>query len=136
MRFGIAVKRKPVADEWQTIGVWAGENTPVNAVFMNPVVKANIPPYTDEEVGGASDAIFNYTAHRRVWVGFKKGAAVMWSPSYYYVWHRRVSEVSSLVTHQEKLDYAQKNGLAYRSKFASIRPKKKSFIRDQENLRL
>jgi hypothetical protein len=39
-------------DEWQTIGVWAGENTPVNAVFMNPVVKANIPPYTDEEVGG------------------------------------------------------------------------------------
>jgi hypothetical protein len=37
----------------------------------------------------------------------------MWSPSYYYVWHRRVSEVSSLVTHQEKLDYAQKNGLAY-----------------------
>jgi hypothetical protein len=100
-------------DEWQTIGVWARENTPVNAVFMNPVVKANIPPYTDEEVGGASDAIFNYTAHRSVWVGFKKGAAVMWSPSYYYVWHRRVSEVSSLVTHQEKLDYAQKNGLAY-----------------------
>lgn len=37
----------------------------------------------------------------------------MWSPSYYYVWHRRVSEVSSLVTHQEKLDYAQKNGLSY-----------------------
>ena len=100
-------------DEWQMIGVWARENTPVDAIFMNPVVKANIPPYTEEEVGGASDAIFNYTAHRRVWVGFKKGAAVMWSPSYYYVWHRRVSEVSSLVTHQEKLDYAQKNGLSY-----------------------
>ena len=39
-------------DEWQMIGVWARENTPVDAIFMNPVVKANIPPYTDEEVGG------------------------------------------------------------------------------------
>ena len=39
-------------DEWQMIGVWARENTPVDAIFMNPVVKANIPPYTEEEVGG------------------------------------------------------------------------------------
>ena len=100
-------------DEWQTIGVWARENTPSNAIFMIPVVRANQPPYTDEEVGGASDAIFDYTAQRLVWVNFKKGAAVMWSPSYYDTWHRRVNEVSSLVNHRQKVDYAHRNGISY-----------------------
>jgi hypothetical protein len=41
------------------------------------------------------------------------GAAVMWSPSYYNLWHRRVGELKSMVSHHDKLDYAQINNIDY-----------------------
>ena len=33
---------------------------------------------------------FQFSSQRRVWIDFRNGAAVLWSPSYYDEWHRRV----------------------------------------------
>ncbi len=101
-------------DEWWTIGAWARKSTPVTAVFETPVVSFNQKKGLSEgEAEGVDDTIFEYASHRLVWVDFKRGAAVMWSPSYYSVWHHRVSEASSKISLEEKLDYARKNNIDY-----------------------
>ena len=47
-------------------------------------------------------AIFEFVSHRRIWVDYKRGAAAMWTPSYYRTWLARLTEVeglNSLSTH-------------------------------------
>ena len=52
-------------------------------------------------------------SHRRVWVDFRRGAAVMWAPSYYATWWKRVSEVMALGTLADKLAYARQHDIDY-----------------------
>jgi hypothetical protein len=101
-------------DEWRRIGEWARASTPLDATFMVPVVNWNFPKnYSGEQLDASDNAIFESTAHRKIWVDFKRGAAVMWSPSYYGIWRRRVDEESSLSTWQDKDSYAREKGISY-----------------------
>jgi hypothetical protein len=54
---------------------------------------------------------FQLQARRVVWVGWKQGAAVMWSPSFYGQWMPRYEAVSKLNTPQDFIAYAQRNGI-------------------------
>jgi hypothetical protein len=57
--------------------------------------------------------IFEYVSQRRVWVDFKRGAAVMWSSSYYPVWRERVTDMLRLSSLDEELAYAARNDVSY-----------------------
>jgi hypothetical protein len=60
-----------------------------------------------------SSAMFGYSSHRRVWVDWRIGAAVMWSPSYHDVWAVRYREVQALRSLEDALIYAKKNSINY-----------------------
>jgi hypothetical protein len=86
--------------EWKEIGHWARANTSPDAVFLIPYQETD-------------SVIFQYASHRRIWVDKKRGAAVMWMPSYYATWWPRVSEVSRLTSLSEMSLYASQNGISY-----------------------
>ncbi|WP_367849296.1 hypothetical protein [Rhodoferax sp. WC2427] len=52
---------------------------------------------------------FQFRTQRPVWIDLKQGAAVMWDPSFYWQWMPRFTEVNSLVTPNDYLNYAAKN---------------------------
>src|SRR5258708_33098413 len=58
-------------------------------------------------------SIFEFVSHRRVWVDYKRGAAVMWMPSYYRVWRTRLAEVEALNSLDQRVAYADRNGIDY-----------------------
>ncbi len=94
-----------VLAKWATVGTWARAHTPPEAVFL--VELSSSGPWF------SSSLIFEHTAHRSVWVDTKRGAAVMWSPSYYPIWRQRLTEVQALRTHDERLAYARQHNLAF-----------------------
>ncbi|MDR0779343.1 MAG: hypothetical protein LBF16_01435 [Pseudomonadales bacterium] len=55
----------------------------------------------------------NFQLHARtpVWVDWKQGAAVMWSPAFYWIWHPRYNAVQQLQTPEQFADYARANGI-------------------------
>jgi hypothetical protein len=74
-----------------------------DAIFLIPTqplpsdarpAASNAPPHDPAE----NSETFEFASHRRVWVDFRRGAAVMWTPSYYATWWTRVSEVMALGT--------------------------------------
>ena len=85
--------------EWADVGGWARRNTPANAVFL-------IADENDSE-------IFEYASQRRLWITWKRGAAVMWLPSYYSIWHARLEEIQVLASLDQRLEYAARNGVRY-----------------------
>jgi hypothetical protein len=66
-----------------------------------------------EDEAMSNSAIFEAMAHRSVFADFRRGAAVMWWPSYYQQWHQRVTEAISLDTYGSKIAYAKSNGISY-----------------------
>jgi hypothetical protein len=56
---------------------------------------------------------FQLQARKKVWVDWKQGAAVMWSPSFYEQWSTRNREVSELRTNEEYISYAKEHGIKY-----------------------
>jgi hypothetical protein len=77
---------------------WARAHTDPRSVFLEPV---KIEPD------------FGLWAKRRIWFSWKSGAAVMWDPSYYWVWWPRFKEVRELDTLSSKLAYACAHHLDY-----------------------
>jgi hypothetical protein len=104
--------------EWDAAGRWARTGTPPNATFLIPTwyFRGGIgrtQPGSLEDEAVLNSGIFQYSAQRRLWIDFRSGAAIMWSPSYYDEWHRRVAEVNQLTTRSAETAYAKKNGINY-----------------------
>ena len=101
--------------QWMAVGRWARANTAPTAVFLIPTsdfrAAAIQPVQTDP--GVQEYEIFEYVSHRRVWVDFVRGAAVLWSPSYYPTWRQRLPEVLQLRSLSQKLSYAASHDIDY-----------------------
>ena len=103
--------------EWKALAQWARSNTSRDDIFLVPTWNFQGAPSLDQTTDD-TDAILNSGAfeaysHRAVWIDFRQGAAVMWSPSYYELWHRRVAEVNTLTTDAAKERYARDHGIKY-----------------------
>jgi hypothetical protein len=57
--------------------------------------------------------VFETAAERRLWIDLKAGAAVMWSPNFYHLWHDRVAEVTALPDHAARMSYARTHGIGF-----------------------
>lgn len=101
--------------EWDKVGAWARAETAPGSVFLVPAFSLlKKYPERDFERNGASfNSSFEYTSHRSLWVDFKRGADVLWSPSDYHRWYDRTLAVEPLSTHQERLNYAIANDIPY-----------------------
>jgi hypothetical protein len=100
--------------EWTTIGDWARRTTPSTAMFLVPSgTREHAPQETEGAIAFSRIAVFESVAHRRIWVDYKRGAAAMWTPSYYHVWWPRLSEVRRLTSLARRLDYASDHGIDY-----------------------
>lgn len=94
------------APEWndaRDAARWARESTPADALFLVP----------QGQVDAFSVIAFESLSHRRIWVDWKRGGAVMWKPSYYDEWSRRMGEVNSLPSLPARAAYACKNAIDY-----------------------
>jgi hypothetical protein len=98
----------PATADWVSMGRWAQTATPVDAMFLIPI---------EADTGAADLAtptpMFEFLTHRRAWVDFRRGAAVLWTPSYYHVWRSRMNEVEGLSSLTARIDYARHHGIGY-----------------------
>ncbi len=100
--------------EWTDVSYWARTSTPATATFLGPPRSQDgATEVTTFELALSRTAIFEFISHRRVWVDFKRGAAVMWTPSYYRIWLTRLTEVDRLNSLVERVAYAGRNGIDY-----------------------
>ena len=101
--------------EWTDVGNWARTSTLPTAMFLVPSKPRSSS--TSEDVPSdpalSGTAIFEFISHRRVWVDYKRGAAVMWTPSYYHIWQARLIEVERLSSLNERVAFATHNGISY-----------------------
>jgi hypothetical protein len=101
--------------EWTAVADWARDSTSTTAIFLVP----NRPEGNGTAEPPASDlalsitVVFEFLSHRRIWVDHKRGAAVMWTPSYYRVWRTRLNEVEALNSLDQRLTYARRHGIGY-----------------------
>jgi hypothetical protein len=104
--------------EWKAVGNWAKSNTSPPDTFIIPTwnfrgSSKQTQPGTDEDEAILTSGAFVSIAHRSVWIDFRDGAAVLWSPSYYEQWHQRVTEVNSLTSFAARKAYAKANRVGY-----------------------
>ena len=104
--------------EWATLGRWARTTTAPSDKFLLPIWNFRGSPMQAATGTDLNDAILNSglfesVARRSVWIDYRAGAAVMWSPSYYGEWHQRVAEVNALSTFAAKADYARDHRIQY-----------------------
>lgn len=98
--------------EWTAVGEWARRSTPSSALFLVPPGEGGAQ-LTVSQIALARAAVFEFTSHRRLWVDVKRGAAVMWTPSYYRTWRSRVADVRGLTSLDERIAYARRHGIDY-----------------------
>lgn len=101
--------------EWTRVSAWAREATPVGSVFQVPVVRLTDPDprVAAEKEALAGATVFETISRRSLWVDFKRGAAVMWSPSLHAVWRRRVDEVAALDGTAARIDHARRHDISH-----------------------
>jgi hypothetical protein len=105
--------------EWETIGRWAKSSTAPDSMFLispaggTTTAETSSSERRQSEAVAAASVVFEATSHRRIWVDFKRGAAVMWRPSYYAQWRPRVDALLQLKTLSETLGFARGNGIDY-----------------------
>ncbi len=85
------------------VGAWANENTNPDSIFL---LSINGGEHIDH-------ALFQYVSKRQIWVSHKIGAAAMWYPPYYQIWHQRMQETKDLKTLDDTLSYARRNSIGY-----------------------
>jgi len=89
---------RPVTDSVKEAAQWARANTDPQSVFLVPLMM---------------QPDFELWAKRTIWVDWKEGAAVMWAPSFYWIWWPRMQAVAALRDLHSKVDYACRNGIQY-----------------------
>ncbi len=94
--------------DWVSLGRWAQTATPEDAMFLIPV-GAN----TGADELATPTPMFEFLSHRRAWVDFRRGAAVLWTPSYYRIWRSRMDEVEGLDSLAARIEYARHHGIGY-----------------------
>ena len=105
--------------EWETIGRWARASTAPESIFLvstigdSTTAEISTAERLHSEAFAVASAVFEATSHRRIWVDFKRGAAVMWRPSYYAEWKPRVDAILELRTLGDMRVFAQKNNIDY-----------------------
>ncbi|MBR0824802.1 hypothetical protein JQ596_04575 [Bradyrhizobium manausense] len=99
--------------EWTDLGNWARNATPLDATFIVPPKPAEDAAVEPIVIALSRGAVFEFVSHRRVWVDYKRGAAAMWTPSYYPIWHIRMTDLAALDSHAARLAYAARNGIGY-----------------------
>ncbi|TYL88201.1 hypothetical protein [Bradyrhizobium cytisi] len=111
----VAVNRlfNDAVDEWQDVGNWARAATRTDAIFLPLPRRAETTTAHPGDLALARVTIFEFVAHRRIWVDQKRGAAAMWTPSYYPIWHERMTETEALESHAARLAYAAGHGIDY-----------------------
>ncbi|MET4260317.1 hypothetical protein ABIC09_005278 [Bradyrhizobium sp. S3.12.5] len=111
----VAVNRlfNDAVGEWQDVGNWARAATRTDAIFLPLPHRAETTTAHPGDLALARVTIFEFVAHRRIWVDQKRGAAAMWTPSYYPIWHERMTETEALESHAARLAYAAGHGIDY-----------------------
>ena len=99
--------------EWKDVGHWASAATRADAVFLPPPHHPEATMMRPADLALARVTIFEFVAHRRIWVDYKRGAAAMWTPSYYRIWHERLTETEALQSHGARMAYATGHGIDY-----------------------
>jgi hypothetical protein len=105
--------------EWESVARWARASTPEGSLFLIPTTgPAPAADLQDDdrqqaEAISMAAAVFESESRRRVWVDFKRGAAVMWQPSYYGEWRSRIDPVLQLRTLDERIAYARSHGITH-----------------------
>ena len=101
---------------WHALAVWAKTQTPADMIFLLPVVRGydrSPQPREPTRMGpllmGWED--FPTLSHRQVWVMGKYGAAALWQPSYYHLWHERMLGSLAASSLSQRLAYARSNGI-------------------------
>jgi hypothetical protein len=104
--------------EWTRAGRWAKQNTGSHALFLLPTwyfrnAAELTRPGTPQDDAILNSGIFRFAAERRIWIDFRDGAAVMWSPFYYKEWRAKVEAVNQLTDSRQQLNYARQNRIDY-----------------------
>lgn len=105
-------RRQAQQDPWlETIAVqrnladWLRSHTPREALILSIPSARPLPAIELSEL--------QLLSQRRLWVDWKRGAAVMWRPDYHAEWRARMDEVAALKTSAEKTAYACAHGADY-----------------------
>lgn len=102
--------------DWLALAGWAKGNTPADTVFLMPVMRlydrSPLPaePARMEDLLIGSE-VFPTMSHRQVWVSGKYGAAALWLPSYYPIWHERMVGSLLAASLPERIAYARRNAI-------------------------
>lgn len=90
----------PVNQSWAELTSWIRRSS-LQGPFLLPMDDHDHVDY------------FQLQSRRKVWVDWKQGAAVMWSPAFYWQWSTRLREVSALHSPAEMVQYARAHGIRY-----------------------
>lgn len=99
--------------EWAAVADWARNSTAPTATFLVPNNSQDVGAPSPSDLVLSGTVTFEFLSHRRIWVDQKRGAAVMWLPSYYKVWRTRLAEVEALNSLDERLAYAVRHDIDY-----------------------
>lgn len=100
--------------EWARVADWAGRETKPGAIFLPPLMAGRDPKSVRQDPAPYfTNTAFETISHRSIWVDWKRGAAVLWRPSYYEIWQTRMAETGGLKTLAEETNYARTHGVSY-----------------------
>lgn len=114
--FALSSAADVAVSEWESVGSWAQHATSPQSMFLIALSEEAASTAADgrrSEALEVGSAVFEEASHRRIWIDFKRGAAVMWRPSYHAQWKARVEARQGLESLGSTLRFAQANHIDY-----------------------